>query len=129
MSQTTVAYPWKTKQSKFGNKKTEYKGDMYDSKAEARYASELDTLKNARFEAERVVTYERQVRYPFEVNGVKIATYVLDFKVTYADGRVEHVDVKGMRTDVYKMKKKLMLACYGIEIIEKSYGKDNLRSR
>ncbi len=119
ISGSAIAYPWKTKRNKFGNKKTDYKGEKYDSKAEAKYAAELDMLRNARFEAQRVVLWERQVRYPFVVNGVKIAVYVLDFKVTYADGHIEHVDVKGMRTDVYKMKKKLMLACHGIEIIEK----------
>ncbi len=116
---TAAAYPFKTKQNKYHNKKTDYKGEKYDSKAEAGYAAELDMLKNARFEAQRVVLWERQVRYPLVVNDVKIAVYVLDFKVTYGDGRVEHVDVKGMRTDVYKIKKKLMLACHGIEIIEK----------
>lgn len=33
--------------------------------------------------------------------------YVADFKVTYADGRVEIIDCKGMKTEAYKIKKKL----------------------
>ena len=37
-------------------------------------------------------------------------TYTADFVVEYADGRVEVIDVKGMRTDVYKLKRKLLLS-------------------
>lgn len=108
----------KKKVNKYGNKKTEYNGQTFDSRKEAQYARELDLLSKAQNDTQRVVKYETQVRYPLEVNGTKIATYVLDFKVEYADGRVEFVDVKGMRTGVYKLKKKLMLACHGIEITE-----------
>lgn len=43
------------------------------------------------------------------VRGIK---YYADFVVTYVDGHKEVVDVKGVRTDVYKLKKKLLLAKY-----------------
>ena len=39
----------------------------------------------------------------------RAVTYTADFVVEYADGRVEVIDVKGMRTDVYKLKRKLLL--------------------
>lgn len=104
--------------AKYGNKITEYDGRKYHSKKEAGYARELDMLSKARVDAQRVVSWLPQVKYRLEVNGVKIADYILDFKVEYADGRVEYVDVKGVRTGEYVMKKKLMKALFNIDIIE-----------
>lgn len=43
---------------------------------------------------------------------VRPIKYIADFLVKYSDGREEVVDVKGMRTDVYKLKKKLLLHQY-----------------
>ncbi|MBU6390533.1 DUF1064 domain-containing protein, partial [Patescibacteria group bacterium] len=40
-------------------------------------------------------------------------------KVIFGDGREEIVDVKGMKTAVYRLKKKLVEAQYGIKIIER----------
>lgn len=106
------------KRSKYGNVHTEYKGRMYHSAKEAEYAQFLDAMRRAKHEKDRVVRVEPQVPYKLAVNGVLVCKYYLDFKVTYADGRIEHVDVKGVKTDVYKLKKKLMKACHGIDIIE-----------
>lgn len=106
------------KPSKYGNKKTEYNGQIFDSKKEAAYCMQLDTLKKAKNKVERVVSYECQVAYPIEINGKKICKYVADFVVMYADGRKEVVDVKGFRTEMYRLKKKLVEASYGIQIME-----------
>lgn len=103
---------------KYGNKITEYNGKKYHSKKEAGYAAELDMLGNARNDAQRVVKYDTQVKYHLEVNNVLIGAYILDFKVEYADGHVEYVDVKGFLTEEYKIKKKLMKALFNIEIKE-----------
>ena len=107
--------------SKYGAVKKTYGGITYDSHKEADYAAKLDILKHATNPSERVVSVERQKVYPLVVNGVKVFPqgYKLDFLVTYADGHVEHVDVKGMLTEVYKAKRQLMLAIHGIKIIEK----------
>jgi protein associated with RNAse G/E len=104
------------KRSKYNAKRTEYNGFVYDSIKEAGYAKKLDLLKMAKGK-DKVLSVERQVPYEMIVNDVKICTYRLDFKVTYSD-RVEHVDVKGVLTAIYKLKKKLMKACHGIDIIE-----------
>lgn len=45
-------------------------------------------------------------------------TYIADFMYTDFNGIVNVEDVKGMKTVVYKQKKKLMLRKYGIEVIE-----------
>ena len=115
------------KGSKHRNVRTLYNGTYYDSKKESDYRQTLDFLTGSNIPAnERVEVIEEQVRYKMIVNDVKVCTYVLDFKVTYGDGRVEFVDVKPFdiktnkfrTTDVFKIKKRLMLACHGIDITE-----------
>ena len=106
------------KGSKYHNEKTEYKGEKYDSKKEADYAKSLDTFRKARHASDRVVNWDRQVKYPVSVNGGKICTYIADFIVEYADKHKEIVDVKGYKTEVYKIKKRLVESIYKIKIIE-----------
>src|SRR5690242_19685172 len=84
---------------------------LFDSAGEAGRYCELCTL----VRAGEVSDLRRQVPYIFVVNGVRVGVYQADF--VYWDVRVsEQVveDFKGVRTDVYRMKQKLMLACYGI---------------
>lgn len=108
--------------NKYGAKKTEYNGRTFDSKKEAEYAGELDLMRKAAGESDRVVDVEYQIPYVLEVKDQKIGKYILDFKVTYADGRIEHVDVKGLRKgaayQMFRWKAKHMKAQYGIEVIE-----------
>lgn len=104
--------------SKYRNVQTEYGGQKFMSKKEAEYAMQLDWQRKATSPRDRVVEWVPQVPFQVILNGVKICKYIADFKVTYADGRVEIVDVKGVRTDVYRLKKKLVEAQYGIKIIE-----------
>lgn len=111
--------PRQDRRSKYGNLKTEYNGYVYMSKKEANYAQELDFLMKAKNPKDRVVSFERQVPFQIIMNGVKIAKYLCDFKVLYADGHTEIIDVKGVRTNTYTLKKKLVEAQYGIKIIEK----------
>lgn len=103
--------------SKYNSKKTEYNGFIYDSKKEANYAQTLDLLKKA-LGKDRVAYYEQQIPYVCVVNGKKICTYKADFKVVYDDGRIEIVDVKGFKTAIYRLKKKLVEAIFCIKIIE-----------
>lgn len=110
--------PIQDRKSKYGNIKTEYNGVVFMSKKEANFCMELDLRKKASKDHERVVSYEMQVPYKIVVNGKHICKYLADFRVLYADGHTEVIDVKGVRTNVYSMKKKLVEALYGIEIIE-----------
>lgn len=102
------------KASKYGNRRTEYNGRWFASRKEANRAAELDLLVRAGV----VTKWEPQPRFPIQHKGVAVCTYVGDFEVTYPDGRVEVEDVKGFKTDVYKIKKKLVKAHYGIDIKE-----------
>lgn len=110
--------------SKYNNKRTEYKGETYASKAEAEFAMFLDLMRNAENEADRVAEVRTQVSYVLTINPDtrKPLFYVADFVVNYADGTTKVYDVKGMRGGVpyqlFKLKKALMLEKYNIYVIE-----------
>ena len=79
-------------------------GVRYASKAEARYAQALAIAK----ESGVILGWTRQHPFYF-ANGSK---YVCDFSVWYADGHHEFVEVKGVETQVWKLKMKMMAAEY-----------------
>lgn len=101
--------------SKFGNVKTEVDGIKFDSKAEADYYCGLKMIKRVGeiSEIELQPTFTLQEKFVTN-SGKKIGAlkYKADFKVFYSDGRIEIVDVKGMETAVYKLKRKLFLSAF-----------------
>nr|UVM92108.1 MAG: protein of unknown function DUF1064 [Bacteriophage sp.] len=105
--------------SKYHAKKTVMDGITFDSKREAdRYL----VLKGME-EDGLIEDLRRQVRYelipPFDVDGrhYRPVFYVADF-VYREDGKEIVEDVKGMRTDVYRLKSKLFAKRYGMSIKE-----------
>jgi hypothetical protein len=95
------------KKSKYHNKRT----NGYDSAHEAAIAAELQLMAAGG----EIVSFMEQV--PFILpGGIK---YIADFVPLFPDKHYEVWDAKGCRTEVYKMKKKLMKAVHSIEIIEK----------
>jgi hypothetical protein len=95
------------KKSKYRNAPTIVDGIRFASKAEAGYYEKLKLLR----ERCEVLWFIMQV--PFRLpGGVK---YVADFLVVYRD-RFEVVDVKGMETAMFKLKKKQVEEAYGISI-------------
>jgi hypothetical protein len=118
VKQYLATNPRQDHRSKYGNIKTEYNGTVFMSKKEAEYAMFLDSARKAQNASQRVVSYEMQVPYQITMNDIKICRYLADFKVFYADGHIEIIDVKGVRTNIYSLKKKLVKAQYGIKIKE-----------
>lgn len=105
--------------SKYHAKKTVVDGITFDSRKEAdRYL----VLKGME-EDGLIEDLRRQVRYElipaFDVDGshYRPVYYVADF-VYREDGREVVEDVKGMRTDVYRLKNKLFARRYGMGIRE-----------
>ena len=98
---------------KYRNKPTVIDGLRFDSKAEARRWSELLLLERAG----KISALERQVAFPIVIGGVKICKYIADF-VYWQRGRNQRTveDVKGVETDVFRLKAKLVKVCYGIDI-------------
>jgi dsDNA-binding SOS-regulon protein len=100
----------KRNKHKFNAIKTQRNGFKFDSKKEADYYDQLIMLQRNG----DVVFFLRQV--PFHLPGN--ITYRVDFQVFLADGSVEFIDVKGMRTPQYIAKKKMVEALYPVEILE-----------
>lgn len=99
--------------SKYRNQKTEADGIIFDSKKEAGRWLELKLEERTG----RIANLRRQVSYGITVNGEHVCNYRADF-VYERDGRRIVEDCKGMRTEVYTLKRKLMAAVHGIEITE-----------
>lgn len=97
------------KKSKYGNKKTVVDGIEFDSQKEAEYYCQLKLLKRAG----EIKGFGLQPRYElqpkFRKNGKKYRpiTYIADFVISNNDGTTEIVDVKGVETQVFKIKKKM----------------------
>lgn len=121
---------------KYHNKKYEIDGITFDSRKESRRYCELKVLQSAG------IIHDLQIQVKFvliptqyeESSGVytkgknkgqkkrgklleKECSYIADF-VYYENGEKAVEDAKGMRTEVYKIKKKLILERYGIRIRE-----------
>ncbi len=100
----------RVKTPKYGNIKTEVDGAMLDSRREARRWKELKLL----MAAGEIAGVARQA--PFRL-AAKI-TYYADFVLLYPDGHYTVEDAKGIKTQAYNIKKKLMKERFGIEIKE-----------
>lgn len=98
----------KKKPSKYRNKKCIYDGHAFDSQKERdryimlRYQEIKGEISNLR----------TQVEY-----GCQVCTYIADF-VYKRNGKIIVEDVKGFKTQVYRLKKKLMKQVHGIDIVE-----------
>lgn len=66
--------------------------------------------------AGEIIKLACQTAFPLRHNGVLVCTYKSDFTY-WCNGRLVIEDVKGIKTPVYRLKKKLMLA-EGYEITE-----------
>ena len=106
----------KRSRPKYGNKKTVVNGIKFDSKWEAERYLYIKSLERAG----RVKDLELQVRFNLIVNDQKICAYIADFRYKREDKNGEWheiiEDAKGVETPEFKLKKKLMKACLGIDI-------------
>lgn len=88
-------------------------GHRFPSKKEANKYAELRLMERAGI----ISDLKLQVRYPLEMCGQTVTHYVADF-VFKENGNTVVCDVKGFRTDLYRLKKKMMKAQYNVEILE-----------
>ncbi|WP_426126291.1 DUF1064 domain-containing protein [Pararhizobium sp. PWRC1-1] len=99
--------------NKFNAKRVLLDGICFDSKAEATYYAAL----KLREKANEVTDIEVQRWYDLIVNGVLVARYRADFvffdRICCAR-RI--VDTKGVVTRDFRVKQKLMKACFGIDV-------------
>ena len=103
--------------SKYGNRKTVIDGIVFDSAREARRYGELKLLQ--RTGKIRDLELQRKFEISPKSDAGRALYYIADF--VYWDcnkGQIVVEDEKGYRTDVYKLKKRLMYDRYGIWIRE-----------
>ena len=97
--------------SKYKNVKVKLDGITFDSKKESVHYAYLKSL-----EKRGIITdLQLQTKLDFKIDGKKIFTYKPDFE--YNDEFGHHIiDVKGIQTPVFKLKKKLIEAQHKIKI-------------
>lgn len=105
--------------SKYHAKKTTVDGIAFDSRREADRYLVLKSMEEdgAIEDLRRQVRYELVPAFDVDDRHYRPVFYVADF-VYVEDGKEVVEDVKGMRTDVYKIKSKLFARRYGMNIKE-----------
>lgn len=105
---------------KYHNKDCDYDGHHFDSLAERDRYVELKLMQ----EMGVIEGLEMQKKYVLVPKGkypsgkaYKEISYIADFVYKY-NGEVIVEDVKGVKTAVYQLKKKMMAGVYGIEVQE-----------
>lgn len=100
---------------KYHNRHVMQDGHLFQSAKEAARYSELKLL----LQAGKIADLILQPCYPLRVNGVLVARYYADFQYMDTEtGKMVLEDVKGVRTQVYLLKRKLVKALYAIDIQE-----------
>ena len=107
-----LVHTQRKKANKYNARKTTVCGHTFDSKREAEIYLDLRSRK----QAGEILRIRLQPSYTLlegfrdnQGNKQRAITYTADFFVTYADGRHEVIEVKGMRTRDYLLRKKLFL--------------------
>ena len=102
--------------AKYGNTKVNVDGMPFDSKREAARWQELRLMERAG----EISDLHRQVRYELvpKMPGERPVDYIADFVYRDKDSNEVVEDVKGVRTQAYVIKRKLMLWRHGIRIRE-----------
>jgi hypothetical protein len=116
----TDAGTGKVPRSKFGAVKTAVGGYNFDSKREANRYSQLKSMEDAGLIADLWLQPKYPVYVPEKDGGnVFICDYIADFRYNQAGASViEDVKSRATATAVYKLKKRLVEAIYGVSIIE-----------
>lgn len=120
--------------SKYRSKKVELDGYIFDSKKESSVYLDLKAAL-ARGEIKKLELQRRFELIPNQTEKVIVTTkkgkkiekntvvaraidYVADFWIEYPDGEIAVIDCKGWKTEVYKIKCKMLRYFYGIKIKE-----------
>ncbi|MEG0250274.1 MAG: DUF1064 domain-containing protein [Peptostreptococcus sp.] len=104
----------KKKKSKYRAKKMELDGILFDSKKEAQRYSELKMLEKGSIikDLELQPRFLLQDKFVYQGKTIRKIEYIADFKYIDEKGNTVVEDVKGLKTDVYNIKKKLFLNKY-----------------
>ena len=103
--------------NKYHAEKTEVDGIIFDSKKESRRYAELKQMEEAGLITDLTLQPRFLLQEPFMCDGKKERKieYVADFEYR-ENGKTVVEDVKGEKTQVYKLKRKLFLYRYGDQV-------------
>lgn len=98
------------KQSKYKNKHVEYHGIKFDSKKEGSYYLKLKTMEELGIikDLKLQVKFELQPSFKFNGKTIRAINYIADFTYYDENNKYHIVDTKGVKTEIYKIKKKMM---------------------
>lgn len=104
------------KQSKYRNKVTLVDGIEFMSKREARRYVELKNMQMSG----QIFDLKLQVPVVCAINGIDCFTWIADFVyfIKGNPGWLVYEDCKGFKTDIYRLKKKVVESLHGIRILE-----------
>lgn len=88
-------------------------GTRYASQKEAKYCEGLKLLEKAG----QIHSLVFQPQFPIWINGIKCFIYIADGQFVEGSKRIVF-DVKGVKTPMYKLKKRCVEAYYSIKIME-----------
>lgn len=105
--------PIQNKKSKYGANKCEIDGIKFDSRKEANRYQQLKQLEKAGTISDLQLQVPFVLQDSFVFNGKKIQAikYIADFTY-WENGELVIEDTKGVRTDVYNIKKKMFMYRY-----------------
>lgn len=107
---------------KYKNQKVTIDGITFDSRAEGTYYNYLKILKKSG----EIQGFDMQVRFTLmdrfkhpsdDKKTVRAIAYIPDFVITEKDGSKKVIDVKGMETQVFKLKAKMFMKRYDMPLI------------
>ncbi len=95
--------------NKYGNKTVVIDDITFDSAMEGKYYTYLKQLQTEGIVSEILTQKKYTLLEGFRKDGKKFLpiTYLADFEVHYQDGHIEVIDVKGMVTETFAVKRKL----------------------
>lgn len=112
------------KPNKYRAQKVTIDGHVFDSIKEAQFYQDL----KLRLQAGEIVAFELQPTFILQEGFVnkdgkkrRPITYTADFKIVYPNGEIEIVDVKGYKTKVFMLKRKLFeykYPEYSLKVVE-----------
>lgn len=107
---TNCDWSHKNVTSKYGAKRTEFNGKIYDSKFEATTAQSLELRKVAKDIKDYETQYKVEIPiYDRDGDILHTVKHKVDFRVLHNDNSYELIESKGMELDDWKWRKKLLV--------------------
>lgn len=110
------------KSNKYGAKRTEFNGKIYDSKFEAQTAQSLELRKRAKDIKDYDIQYQI-VAIAYDKHGDPAITkkHKVDFRIHHNDGSFELYEAKGIETDDYKNRREFLEKLWLPENLDHTY--------